>query len=60
MQIRHNAIVKKTLMRQNTNVTKCKRDKMQIRQNAKIPNINNQKPPSSRPPPHPKKNTYLN
>ena len=38
-------------MRQNTNVTKCKCDKMQIRQNAKIPNINNPKPPYSRPPP---------
>ena len=38
-------------MRHYTNVTKCKYDKMQIRQNAKIPNINNPKPPYSRPPP---------
>ena len=38
-------------MRHNTNVTKCKSDKIQIRQNAKVPNINNPKPPYSRPPP---------
>ena len=31
-------------MRQNTNVTKCKYEKMQIRQNAKIPNISNRNP----------------
>ena len=38
-------------MRQNKNITKCKYDKMQRRQNTKIPNINNPKPPYSRPPP---------
>ena len=38
-------------MRQNTNVTKYKCDKMQIRQYAKIPNIKNPKPPYGRPPP---------
>ena len=36
--------------RQNEITTKCKYDKMQIRRNAKIPNINDPKPPYSRPP----------
>ena len=38
-------------MRQNKIVTRCKCDEIQTRPNAKIPNINNPKPPYSRPSP---------
>ena len=51
MQMGQIANVKKMQIRYNAIVTKRKCDTMQIRQNTKIPNINNPKPRYIRPPP---------